>query len=92
MCRCDLIECNFDVGNQKLSHRDIDYAQVLQKLIDEIGELRAISGHMLGAAGVQILEDNLDDLHSSREEDGTLETMDPEEWTGFELLAVTYLT
>ncbi|GJU27074.1 hypothetical protein Tco_1165695 [Tanacetum coccineum] len=28
---------------------------------------------MLGAAGVQIPEDNLDDLHSSREEDGTLE-------------------
>ncbi|GKF99436.1 hypothetical protein Tco_0298219, partial [Tanacetum coccineum] len=33
---------------------------------------------MLGAAGVQILERNLDDLHLSREEDGTLETMDPE--------------
>ncbi|GKF91700.1 hypothetical protein Tco_0275401, partial [Tanacetum coccineum] len=30
---------------------------------------------MLGAAGVQIPEDNLDDLHSSREEDGTLETI-----------------
>ncbi|GJY10641.1 hypothetical protein Tco_0378826 [Tanacetum coccineum] len=35
-----------------------------------------ISGHMLGAAGVQIPENNLDDLHSSREEDGTLETLD----------------
>ncbi|GKD83388.1 hypothetical protein Tco_1350227, partial [Tanacetum coccineum] len=41
---------------------------------DEVGE---ISGHILGAAGVQIPDDNLDDLHSSREEDGTLETMDP---------------
>ncbi|GKF67455.1 hypothetical protein Tco_0197134, partial [Tanacetum coccineum] len=29
---------------------------------------------MLGAAGVQILENNLDDLQSSREEDGTSET------------------
>ncbi|GJU56256.1 hypothetical protein Tco_1229970, partial [Tanacetum coccineum] len=29
---------------------------------------------MLGAAEVQILENNLDDLHSSREEDGTSET------------------
>ncbi|GJX81959.1 hypothetical protein Tco_0331440 [Tanacetum coccineum] len=48
-----------------------------QELIDEIGELRAISGHMLGAAGVQIPEDNFDDLHSSIEEDGPLETMDP---------------
>ncbi|GJU65732.1 hypothetical protein Tco_1247567 [Tanacetum coccineum] len=47
------------------------------ELFVEIGELRAIFGHMLGAAEVQIPEDNLDDLHSSREEDGTLETMDP---------------
>ncbi|GJV45504.1 hypothetical protein Tco_1430040 [Tanacetum coccineum] len=43
----------------------------------EISELRAISGHMLGAAGVQIPENNLDDLYSSREEDGTSKTMDP---------------
>ncbi|GJS45813.1 hypothetical protein Tco_0595934 [Tanacetum coccineum] len=50
---------------------------VTHELIDEIGELGAISGHMLGAAEFQIPEDNLDDLHSSREEDGTLETMDP---------------
>ncbi|GJU00378.1 hypothetical protein Tco_1110716 [Tanacetum coccineum] len=34
---------------------------------------------MLGAGGVQILEKNLDDLHSSREEDGTAETMDPQD-------------
>ncbi|GKG30048.1 hypothetical protein Tco_0419946, partial [Tanacetum coccineum] len=32
---------------------------------------------MLGAAKVQIPENNLDNLHSSREEDGTLEIMDP---------------
>ncbi|GJR90035.1 retrovirus-related pol polyprotein from transposon TNT 1-94 [Tanacetum coccineum] len=37
----------------------------------------AISGHILGAAGVQIPENNLDDLHSSREEDGTSKTLDP---------------
>ncbi|GKE49355.1 hypothetical protein Tco_1480613, partial [Tanacetum coccineum] len=55
---------------------EFDYTQ---ELIDEVGELIAISSHMLGAAGVQILEDNLDDLHSSREEDGTLETMDPQD-------------
>nr|GFB68851.1 hypothetical protein [Tanacetum cinerariifolium] len=48
-----------------------------QKFVEEIGELRAISTHMLGAAGVQIPKNNLDNLHSSREEDGTLETMDP---------------
>ncbi|GJS03916.1 putative ribonuclease H-like domain-containing protein [Tanacetum coccineum] len=39
----------------------------------------AISGHMLGAARVQIPENNLDNLHSSREEDGTLEIMDPQD-------------
>ncbi|GKA25151.1 hypothetical protein Tco_0711184, partial [Tanacetum coccineum] len=41
-----------------------------------------ISGHRLGVAGVQIPENNLDDLHSSREEDGTLETMDPQDLLG----------
>ncbi|GKB86831.1 hypothetical protein Tco_0959103, partial [Tanacetum coccineum] len=34
---------------------------------------------MLGAARVQIPEKNLDDLHSSREEDETSETMDPQD-------------
>ncbi|GKA45753.1 retrovirus-related pol polyprotein from transposon TNT 1-94 [Tanacetum coccineum] len=42
---------------------------------------------MLGAAGVQIPENNLDDLHSSREEDGTSETMDPQDLLGSLLLA-----
>ncbi|GKD79159.1 hypothetical protein Tco_1341780, partial [Tanacetum coccineum] len=32
---------------------------------------------MLGAAGVQIPQNNLDNLHTLREEDGTLETLDP---------------
>ncbi|GKB40559.1 hypothetical protein Tco_0885501 [Tanacetum coccineum] len=41
---------------------------------------------MLGAAGVQILENNLDDLHSSREEDRTSETMDPQDLLGSFLL------
>ncbi|GKA66058.1 hypothetical protein Tco_0765866 [Tanacetum coccineum] len=41
---------------------------------------------MLGAAGVQIPENNLDDLHSSREEDETSETMDPQDLLGSWLL------
>ncbi|GKB35794.1 hypothetical protein Tco_0880736 [Tanacetum coccineum] len=41
---------------------------------------------MLRAAGVQIPENNLDDLYSSREEDGILETMDPQELLGSILL------
>ncbi|GKC81380.1 hypothetical protein Tco_1137097 [Tanacetum coccineum] len=40
---------------------------------------------MLGAAGVQIPENNLDDLQASREEDGTLETVDPQDLLGFEV-------
>nr|GEZ17069.1 hypothetical protein [Tanacetum cinerariifolium] len=32
------------------------------KFIDEIGELRAISGHVLGAAGVQIPKNNFDNI------------------------------
>nr|GFB27530.1 hypothetical protein [Tanacetum cinerariifolium] len=47
-----------------------------KKFIDEISELRAVSGHMLGASGVQIPQNNLDNLQSIREEDETLETMD----------------
>ncbi|GJT38300.1 reverse transcriptase domain-containing protein [Tanacetum coccineum] len=42
---------------------------------------------MLGAARVQIPENNLDNLHSSREEDGTLEIMDPQDLLGSFLLA-----
>ncbi|GJS46702.1 hypothetical protein Tco_0596823 [Tanacetum coccineum] len=42
---------------------------------------------MLGAAGVQIPKNNLDDLHSSSEEDGTSETMDPQDLLGSFLLA-----
>ncbi|GJS62313.1 hypothetical protein Tco_0657097 [Tanacetum coccineum] len=37
---------------------------------------------MLGAAGVQIPENNLDDLHSSREEDRTSENMDLQDLLG----------
>ncbi|GJW52807.1 hypothetical protein Tco_0096892 [Tanacetum coccineum] len=47
------------------------------RILKDGGE--AISGHMFGAVGVQIPKNNLDDLHSSREEDGTLETIDPQD-------------
>nr|GEU74715.1 hypothetical protein [Tanacetum cinerariifolium] len=40
-------------------------------------ELRAVFGHVLGASRVQIPENNLDNLHSTVEEDGTLEIVDP---------------
>ncbi|GKF80826.1 hypothetical protein Tco_0239428 [Tanacetum coccineum] len=65
--------------SQYLCHVIISEFDFTQKFIDEIGELRAISGHILGAAGVQIPENNLGDLHSLREEDGTSKTMDPQD-------------
>ncbi|GJR53836.1 hypothetical protein Tco_1404357 [Tanacetum coccineum] len=46
--------------------------------MNEIGELRAIFGHVLRASGVQIPQNNLDNLHSIREvEDGETEELDP---------------
>ncbi|GKG59964.1 hypothetical protein Tco_0609628, partial [Tanacetum coccineum] len=42
-----------------------------------VDELRAISGDMLGASRVQIPQNNLDNLKSLREEDGTSEIVDP---------------
>nr|GEV03119.1 putative reverse transcriptase domain-containing protein [Tanacetum cinerariifolium] len=52
-----------------------------EKFLYEVDELRAISGHMLGASGVQIPENNLDNLHSIIK-DGTLEIMVPQELSG----------
>ncbi|GKF99389.1 hypothetical protein Tco_0298172, partial [Tanacetum coccineum] len=59
-------------------------------LVNEIGELRAISSHVLGAFGVQIPQDNLDNLRSTEEEkDGTTEVLDPRDVPGFVLLEIT---
>ncbi|GKE84545.1 hypothetical protein Tco_1558287, partial [Tanacetum coccineum] len=58
-----------------------------QEFADEVGELRAISGHVLRATGVQIPEDDLDNLQSIREEDGTLEFVDPQDLLGSFVLA-----
>nr|GEY14987.1 retrovirus-related Pol polyprotein from transposon TNT 1-94 [Tanacetum cinerariifolium] len=53
-----------------------------QKFTNKINELRAISGHMLGATRVEIPKNNLDNLYSSREEDGTSKTIDPQDLPG----------
>ncbi|GKE00719.1 hypothetical protein Tco_1388702 [Tanacetum coccineum] len=56
--------------------------------MNKIGELRAISGHVLGATGVQIPQNNLDNLQSIREEeDGATEVLDPRDVSGFIMLA-----
>ncbi|GKF68342.1 hypothetical protein Tco_0198021 [Tanacetum coccineum] len=79
-----------------LSLRDRVYRLLPRDLVNKstpsklrMKQLRAISGHMLGAAGVQIPKDNLDDLHALREEDGTSEIMDPQDLLGSLLLADT---
>ncbi|GJU36752.1 hypothetical protein Tco_1185106 [Tanacetum coccineum] len=41
---------------------------------------------MLGASGVQIPENDLDNLKSTREEDGEFKTADPQCFLGFEML------
>ncbi|GKF22150.1 hypothetical protein Tco_0074472, partial [Tanacetum coccineum] len=52
--------------------------------------LRAISGHVLRATGVQIPEDDLDNLQSFREVDVILVFVDPQDLLGF--LEYTNLT
>nr|GEW44309.1 hypothetical protein [Tanacetum cinerariifolium] len=56
-----------------------------KKLLYIIDELRAISGHMLRAIGVQVPEEDLDDLHVESKE-ATLELEDPQELLGSNLL------
>nr|GFC17056.1 hypothetical protein [Tanacetum cinerariifolium] len=56
-----------------------------KKLLYKIDELRAISGHMLRAAEVQVPEDDLDNLQVESEE-ATLELEDPQELLGSILL------
>nr|GFC41088.1 hypothetical protein [Tanacetum cinerariifolium] len=57
--------------------------------MNKIGELRAISSHVLGASGVQIPQNNLDNLQSIREEeDGATNISDPRDVSDSILLAV----
>nr|GFC69033.1 hypothetical protein [Tanacetum cinerariifolium] len=61
-----------------------------QKFLYKVDELRAISGHMLGASRVQIPVNNLDNMHSIVE-NGTLEIVDPQELLGSFLLSTNDL-
>ncbi|GKE39289.1 hypothetical protein Tco_1462694 [Tanacetum coccineum] len=64
-----------------------------EKFMNKIRELRAISGHVLGAADVQIPQNNLDNLQSIREEeDGETEVSDPRDVPGSILLSVIDFT
>ncbi|GJR92929.1 hypothetical protein Tco_0265103, partial [Tanacetum coccineum] len=46
--------------------------------MNKVNELRAVSRHMLGASGVQIPENNMDNLKLTKEEDGEFEIVDPQ--------------
>ncbi|GJW69233.1 hypothetical protein Tco_0123657 [Tanacetum coccineum] len=61
-----------------------------EKLMNEIGELRAISSHVFEASEVQILQNNLDNLRSTEEEkeDGETEVLDPRDVSGSVLLEI----
>ncbi|GJW69750.1 hypothetical protein Tco_0126667 [Tanacetum coccineum] len=60
-----------------------------EKLVNKIGELRVISGHVLGASRVQIPQNNLDNLRSTEEEeDGATEVLDPRDVPGSILLEI----
>nr|GEW72825.1 hypothetical protein [Tanacetum cinerariifolium] len=52
----------------------------------EVDELRAVSGHVLGVYRVQIPEKNVDNMHSTVEEYGTLESVDPQDLLGLDVL------
>nr|GFB97938.1 hypothetical protein [Tanacetum cinerariifolium]GFC02311.1 hypothetical protein [Tanacetum cinerariifolium] len=70
-----------------LRHMIIPKFNRAKKLLYKIDKLRAISGHMLGAAEVQVPEDDLDNLRAKSEE-GTLELEDPQELLGSILLEI----
>ncbi|GJX80435.1 hypothetical protein Tco_0328584 [Tanacetum coccineum] len=63
-----------------------------EKLMNKIGELRAISTHVIGASGVQIPQDHLDNQRSTEEEEeeeGETEVLDPQDVSGSVLLEIT---
>nr|GFB97981.1 hypothetical protein [Tanacetum cinerariifolium] len=65
-------------------HKDHHVTQIIGDLSSapQIRSMRAVFGHVLGASKVEIPETNLDNLHSTVEEDGTLEIMDPQDLLG----------
>ncbi|GKE63224.1 hypothetical protein Tco_1513591, partial [Tanacetum coccineum] len=55
---------------------------------NKVDELRVLPRHVLGAARVQVPEDDLNDLKWTWEEDGAVETLDPQSLLGFELIKI----
>ncbi|GJS72861.1 hypothetical protein Tco_0705702 [Tanacetum coccineum] len=68
--------CNLIVSKSDSTH----------KILNKVDELRAVFGHLLGASGVQIPKNNLDNLKLTREVDGEFETLDPQFLLGSEML------
>ncbi|GKC52517.1 hypothetical protein Tco_1075262, partial [Tanacetum coccineum] len=61
-----------------------------KKFFYKVDELRAISGYVLRASRVQVLEDDLDYLHLTQEEDGEFKTSDPQFLLGSKMLEGLY--
>ncbi|GJY96169.1 hypothetical protein Tco_0512530 [Tanacetum coccineum] len=75
---------NYDVPDliitipHNLCNMIITKSESTKKFFYIVDELRALSGHVLRASRVQVLEDDLDDMHWTREEDGKFETANPQ--------------
>nr|GEZ47432.1 hypothetical protein [Tanacetum cinerariifolium] len=69
------------------SKSDDSYANT-EKLMNEIGELRAITSHVLRASGVQIPQNNLDNLRLTEEEDEATKVLYPRDVSGSILLEI----
>ncbi|GJU56644.1 retrovirus-related pol polyprotein from transposon TNT 1-94 [Tanacetum coccineum] len=74
-------------------HKSGSFVHVKAHMVDIYhGQTDDIMGnnfsHVLGAARVQIPKNNLDNLHSSIDEDGTLETVDPQDLLGLECIQI----
>ncbi|GKB94827.1 retrovirus-related pol polyprotein from transposon TNT 1-94 [Tanacetum coccineum] len=66
-----------------IPHNLYNLVDSTEKFMNEIGELRAIFGHVLGASGVQIPQNNLDNLQLIREEEnGATEVSNPRDLSG----------
>ncbi|GJW13774.1 hypothetical protein Tco_0017907 [Tanacetum coccineum] len=64
----------------------MDHRLSTHEFTNKVDELRALPGHMLGAARVQVPEDELDDLQWTREENREFEIVDPQFLLGSEML------
>ncbi|GJT15545.1 hypothetical protein Tco_1188757 [Tanacetum coccineum] len=85
-----LQDLSYEIDQQRTNcardHQHYTPERFMQKFANEVDELREMPGHMLGAAQIQVPEYDLYDLKLTREEDGAVETLDPQFCMGSKLL------